>query len=96
MVYQCLVAFGPPFSFGPPIPGAPAPIHNSLSKFNLLTGKWQLFLVMSLLMEYIVALIYLVVGALVPFDEELNGATGHAEDGLSDVNEAKGKSSPQV
>jgi len=41
----------------------------SLAKFNRVTGEWQLYL-MSLVLEYIVVLIYMGVGILVPLRKD--------------------------
>jgi len=43
---------------------------NSLSKFNMATGDWQIYLVMSVMMEGIVAVIYTTAGAKLPLTED--------------------------
>jgi hypothetical protein len=45
---------------------AARPPHNSLTKFNLIVGDWRIYLVMSLLMEYIAVLIYSFTGLMIP------------------------------
>jgi hypothetical protein len=46
---------------------APSTDNTSfLSKFNLVSGDWRIYLVMSLLTEYITVLIYSLTGTLVP------------------------------
>jgi len=74
-IYSVLSAFSPVASFGSDVTTSLPPVkHTSLSKFNSFSGSWQIFLVMSLVMEYVVVLIYLAVGAATPMqrgsDEE--------------------------
>ncbi|KLO19997.1 hypothetical protein SCHPADRAFT_816698 [Schizopora paradoxa] len=67
-IYSVLSAFSPVSSFGPVTSSSLPAQHNSLSKFNSFSGSWQIFLVMSLVMEYAVVLIYLTVGAVTPLE----------------------------
>ena len=39
---------------------------SSLAKFNTFTGSWQIFLVMFVIMELLVAIIYIVAGFITP------------------------------
>jgi len=58
VIYSALSAFGPKTNYS--LIGTSNPPHpTGLGKFNSITGEWQLFLVMSLLMEYIAIVIYL-------------------------------------
>lgn len=66
-IYSVLSAFSPVSSFGGGSSNLPVQ-HNSLSKFNSFSGSWQIFLAMSLVMEYVVVLIYLTVGAVTPLE----------------------------
>lgn len=69
VVYSILSSFSPAATFG----AANIPVvHNSLSKFNSFSGSWRIFLVMSLIMEYIVVLIYITVGTIIPLEKETN------------------------
>jgi hypothetical protein len=56
---------------------------NSLSKFNMATGDWRIYLVMSVIMECIVAVIYTVAGARLPLNEDYlvdaSGSQGDAQ-----------------
>lgn len=79
-IYSVLSAFSPVASFGSSASLPPAQ-HTSLSKFNSFSGSWQIFLVMSLVMEYIVVLIYLTLGAFTPLEK---GADDGSEEDLKD------------
>lgn len=46
------------------------PNDSDLAKFNLVTGEWQLYLVMDMLMEYAVVILYTVAGLMVPLDQD--------------------------
>jgi hypothetical protein len=41
-----------------------------LHKFSRSTGDWRIYLVMSLIMEYVVVFIYIAVGNLVPMSKD--------------------------
>jgi hypothetical protein len=43
---------------------------TDINSFNIVTGKWWIFLIMVLIMEYIVVGIYMLVGALMPTTKE--------------------------
>jgi len=58
MVYAVLSSFS-----GSPIPSSTTTTTNSLSKFNLSNGDWRIYLVMALLMEYVVVVVYITIGA---------------------------------
>ncbi|KAG1749641.1 uncharacterized protein EDB91DRAFT_755423 [Suillus paluster] len=47
---------------------SPQPNTSDLAKFNILTGEWQIFLVMDMLMEYAVVIIYTVAGLVLPLN----------------------------
>ena len=67
-LYAVLSGFSPAS-----IPGTQAP-ENALSKFNSSSGSWQIFLVMSVIMELLVVFTYLVVGIKVPLQKDFNEA----------------------
>jgi len=70
-VYSVLSAFSPISSFGSNVTTSLPPAkHTSLSKFSSFSGSWQIFLAMSLVMEYIVVLIYLAIGAVTPLQSK--------------------------
>jgi hypothetical protein len=54
------------FSFS----GTSTSSDSDLAKFNLVTGEWQIFLVMDMLMEYAVVIIYVVAGLMLPLHED--------------------------
>ena len=65
VIYGVLSAFSPALrftstGFEPSDPSA------SLAKFNTFTGSWQIFLVMFVIMELLVAVIYIVAGFITP------------------------------
>jgi hypothetical protein len=64
VIFSVLNAFSHNISFSSSSP--PSDNTGSLSKFNLVTGEWWIYLVMSLLMEYITVLIYSITGTLIP------------------------------
>lgn len=83
IIYSVLSAFSPNTAFSSS--GATTTSTNGLSKFNLLTGSWHIWLVMSLIMEFIVIALYLAFGSLLPLsreetEEEKTGRT--QQDGL--------------
>ncbi|KZT06263.1 uncharacterized protein LAESUDRAFT_653709 [Laetiporus sulphureus 93-53] len=53
---------------------------SPLARFNGLSGSWEIYLFMSVLMEFIVVLIYLVVGLSVPLQNEADYARGRLAD----------------
>lgn len=55
-VYSICSAFSTIPSFGP---DGPAKATGGLSAFNIISGKWEVYLVMSFLMELVVVLLYL-------------------------------------
>lgn len=46
------------------------PNDSDLAKFNLVTGEWQIFLVMDMLMEYAVVILYTIAGIMLPLNED--------------------------
>ncbi|TDL28896.1 hypothetical protein BD410DRAFT_760623 [Rickenella mellea] len=64
VLYSVLSAFSPS-SFGPR-----SLEHTSLSKFNTVNGSWQIYITMSLLMEFIAVAIYCTTGTLLPLQAE--------------------------
>jgi hypothetical protein len=58
------------------------PNTNSLAKFNMASGDWRIYLVMSVLMEAIVTVIYTVAGATIPLKQDYQlGVGGQAPTG---------------
>jgi len=49
---------------------ATTPNDSSLARFNIVTGEWQIYLVMDMLMEYAVVIIYTVAGLMLPLDRD--------------------------
>jgi hypothetical protein len=64
VVYSILSAYS-----GSPISTPTSSTTGSLSKFNIVNGEWQIYLVMGLVMEYIVVLVYVIAGTLIPRQE---------------------------
>jgi hypothetical protein len=57
------------------------PNTSSLAKFNMASGDWRLYLVMSVIMECIVAVIYTTAGAKIPLQQDYRlNATGYPDD----------------
>lgn len=52
---------------------------NDLSKFNLFTGEWQIYLVMDMLMEYAVVIIYSVAALVLPLNEDYKSPDSYQE-----------------
>ncbi|KAG1744545.1 uncharacterized protein EDB91DRAFT_1246671 [Suillus paluster] len=48
------------------------PNTSDLAKFNILTGEWQIYLVMDMLMEYAVVIIYTVAALVLPLNQDYN------------------------
>jgi hypothetical protein len=46
---------------------------GSLYKFNRIYGEWQIYLVMSLIMEYVMVVIYASIGAWFPLRKDYDG-----------------------
>jgi hypothetical protein len=61
VVYSVLSAYS-----GSPISTPTSSTTSSLSKFNIVNGECQIYLVMGLVMEYIVVLVYITAGTLIP------------------------------
>ena len=70
VLYSILGAFAPAPTSGFGSTGIPSTDTNSLSKFSSFNGSWEIFLFMSLLMEYITVLIYLTVGIFTPPEKD--------------------------
>jgi len=47
-----------------------APNTSSLARFNMVTGSWEIYLVMSVLMEACACLIYVVAGTQIPLSQD--------------------------
>ncbi|THH28285.1 hypothetical protein EUX98_g5908 [Antrodiella citrinella] len=65
VVFSVLSAYAPAAAIG-----FPATKHTALTKFSSETGSWQIFLVMSVLMEIIVMIIYITVGLTVRLKDD--------------------------
>ncbi|KAI0080066.1 hypothetical protein K474DRAFT_1705077 [Panus rudis PR-1116 ss-1] len=73
VLYSVLSAFSPTLTAGQ--------AANGLSKFNSISGSWPIYLIMSIVMEYIVIIIYCLVGITTPADrDEYAGAASDATD----------------
>jgi hypothetical protein len=46
------------------------PNTNSLAKFNMASGDWRIYLVMSVIMEFIVTVVYTTAGARIPLHQD--------------------------
>ncbi|KAG1908567.1 uncharacterized protein F5891DRAFT_1098125 [Suillus fuscotomentosus] len=55
---------------------------SDLAKFNVLTGEWQIYLVMDMLMEYAVVIIYAVAGIMLPLNEDYKPADSYQDEYL--------------
>ncbi|KAG1809979.1 uncharacterized protein HD556DRAFT_1317071 [Suillus plorans] len=55
---------------------------SDLAKFNILTGEWQIYLVMDMLMEYAVVIIYAVAGIVLPLNEDYKSADSYQDEYL--------------
>lgn len=49
---------------------ATQPNTSDLAKFNIITGEWQIYLVMDMLMEYAIVIIYTVAGLVLPLNQD--------------------------
>ncbi|OAX35101.1 hypothetical protein K503DRAFT_858818 [Rhizopogon vinicolor AM-OR11-026] len=63
------------FSFS----GSSTPSDSDLAKFNIVTGEWQIYLVMDMLMEYAVVILYAVAGLLLPLDQDYKSSDFNQE-----------------
>ncbi|KAG2053925.1 hypothetical protein BDR06DRAFT_437972 [Suillus hirtellus] len=61
------------------ITGTTEPNTSDLAKFNILTGEWQIYLVMDMLMEYAVVIIYAVAGIVLPLNEDYKSADSYQD-----------------
>jgi len=75
VVYSVLSGFSPFPSFTSQ--GIVSDSSSPLAKFNSFSGSWQIYLVMSLVMEFCAVLVYLTVGTLVPVDRDDSYAAGN-------------------
>ncbi|KAG2109726.1 uncharacterized protein F5147DRAFT_692121 [Suillus discolor] len=53
---------------------------SDLAKFNMITGEWQIYLVMDMLMEYAVVIIYGVAGIMLPLNEDYKSADSYQDE----------------
>ncbi|KAL5535253.1 hypothetical protein ACEPAF_3347 [Sanghuangporus sanghuang] len=67
VLYSILSSFSPSSSFSSL--GTSSESTSGLAKFNTITGRWQLFLIMGVLMEFFVVSIYLFFGLRLPVSE---------------------------
>jgi len=57
------------------------PNTNSLAKFNMASGDWRIYLVMSVLMEIIATVIYTTAGTKIPLQQDYHlNASGNADE----------------
>ncbi|KAF7984793.1 hypothetical protein HWV62_11792 [Athelia sp. TMB] len=54
-----------------------APNTSKLARFNMVTGSWEIYLVMSVLMEACACLIYIVAGTQIPLSQDFVGTKGN-------------------
>lgn len=66
VLYSVLGAFAP-LNFNPTARAAPS---TGLARFSAISGDWWLFLIMDAVMEYIVVVIYIVAGTVLPLSPE--------------------------
>ncbi len=73
VLYGVLSSFAPPIiAFGPDgNPTSAKPSNDGLGKFSSSSSEWGIYLVMSVLMEYIAVIIYAVVGITTPLSKDL-------------------------
>ena len=72
MIYAVLSSFAPyPLTIidGQQIPLIPS--NDGLGKFSSASSEWAIYLVMSVLMEYIAVIIYAVVGIVTPLSKDV-------------------------
>lgn len=50
---------------------------SDLAKFNMITGEWQIYLVMDMLMEYAIVIIYSVAGLVLPLNEDYKSSDSY-------------------
>ncbi|KAH7883944.1 hypothetical protein F5I97DRAFT_1938582 [Phlebopus sp. FC_14] len=50
--------------------GTTANSTNDLSKFNMFSGEWQIYLTMDMVMEFVVVIIYALAGNMLPLDQD--------------------------
>ncbi|KAG1829518.1 hypothetical protein EV424DRAFT_432510 [Suillus variegatus] len=62
------------------ITGTTEPNTSDLAKFNILTGEWQIYLVMDMLMEYAIVIIYSVAGIVLPLNEDYKSADSYQDE----------------
>lgn len=74
MLYAILSAFAPAS-----VPGSP-PRSGGLSKFNSQTGPWEIYLVMSVIAEFVTVLIYTIVGVITPLKKDYAVGNREADD----------------
>ncbi|KAG1798780.1 hypothetical protein EV424DRAFT_1332800 [Suillus variegatus] len=55
---------------------------SDLAKFNMITGEWQIYLVMDMLMEYAVVIIYAVAGIVLPLNEDYKPTDSYQDEYL--------------
>lgn len=53
---------------------------SDLAKFNMITGEWQIYLVMDMLMEYAVVIIYVVAGIVLPLNDDYKSADSYQDE----------------
>ncbi|KAI5123723.1 hypothetical protein M0805_000316 [Coniferiporia weirii] len=74
-LYSVLSSFSPASSFTST--GVSSGSSSGLAKFNSISGEWQIFLVMGILMEFIVVSIYIFFGLRLPISKEIGYQGAH-------------------
>ncbi|RPD81633.1 hypothetical protein L226DRAFT_555791 [Lentinus tigrinus ALCF2SS1-7] len=85
VLYSVLSAFAPPLVIVNGLQVLSAPGDEGLGKFSSVSSEWAIYLVMSVLMEYIAVVIYVVVGIVTPLGRD-----------APDYGKAEGSSEPYM
>ncbi|KAG1758036.1 hypothetical protein EDB19DRAFT_82104 [Suillus lakei] len=56
------------------------PATGDLAKFNIITGEWQIYLVMDMLMEYAIVIIYAVAGLVLPLNQDYKSPDSYQDE----------------
>ncbi len=71
MLYSVLSSFSPyPLQIVDGQQVLSIPSNSGLGKFSTVSSEWGLYLIMSVLMEYIAVIIYVVVGIITPLGKD--------------------------
>lgn len=56
------------------------PNTSDLAKFNIVTGEWQIYLVMDMLMEYVIVIIYSVAGLVLHLNQDYKSPDSYQDE----------------